>query len=238
MMMFMATMMIMIIVMIFYIWIQWFCSLKNHERYRYLWRKIMKDINIYDATGIERVMKRLSKDIASVFSKLIASLWCYFIMRKRILSQQGWFYQQNMAAHPPARRGGGTSKIAKKRNVLEHFNWIRGRLSSFFVFSQWKAVGSGGHFWWRLHPFCLLCKTETFKRILMRLFKIYRPPFLSLAWYCEKNWYKYKLQLLAGLVLPSSGESFTIFSSLSSQQDTRWCEKYLSKRGLIKHTYS
>ena len=69
----MATMMIMIIVMIFYIWIQWFCSLKNHERYRYLWRKIMKDINIYDATGIERVMKRLSIDIASVFSKLIAS---------------------------------------------------------------------------------------------------------------------------------------------------------------------
>ena len=33
----------------------------------------MKDINIYDATGIERVMKRLSIDIASVFSKLIAS---------------------------------------------------------------------------------------------------------------------------------------------------------------------
>ena len=120
MMMFMATMMIMIIVMIFYIWIQWFCSLKNHERYRYLWRKIMKDINIYDTTGIERVMKRLSKDIASVFSKLIASLWCYFIMRKRILSQQGWFYQQNMAAPPPA-RGGGPQKLPKKemsRNVL------------------------------------------------------------------------------------------------------------------------
>ena len=237
MMMFMATMMIMIIVMIFYIWIQWFCSLKNHERYRYLWRKIIKDINIYDATGIERVMKRLSKDIASVFSKLIASLWCYFIMRKRILSQQGWFYQQNMAAPPPA-RGGGPQKFPKKemsRNVLAGSG---GGWTVFFVFSLWKGVWSGGHFWWRLHPFCLLCKTETFKRILMRLFKIYRPPFLSLAWYCEKNWYKYKLQLLAGLVLPSSGESFTIFSSLSSQQDTRWCEKYLSKRSLIKHTYS
>ena len=86
MMMFMATMMIMIIVMIFYIWFQWFCSLKNHERYRYLWRKIMKDINIYDATGIERVMKRLSIDIASVFSKLIASLWCYCVMRKHSIS--------------------------------------------------------------------------------------------------------------------------------------------------------
>ena len=148
-MMFMATMMIMIIVMIFYIWFQWFCSLKNHERYRYLWRKIMKDINIYDATGIERVMKRLSKDIASVFSKLIAGLWCYFIMRKRILSQQGWFYQQNMAAPPPARGGsvgGETSKIAKKRNVPERFSWIKGRLSVFFVFSQWKAVGSAVHF--------------------------------------------------------------------------------------------
>ena len=237
MMMFMATMMIMIIVMIFYIWIQWFCSLKNHERCRYLWRKIIKDINIYDATGIERVMKRLSKDIASVFSKLIASLWCYFIMRKRILSQQGWFYQQNMAAPPPA-RGGGPQKFPKKemsRNVLAGSG---GGWAVFFVFNLWKGVCSGGRFWWRLHPFCLLCKTETFKRILMRLFKIYRPPFLSLAWYCEKNWYKYKLQLLAGLVLPSSGESFTIFSSLSSQQDTRWCEKYLSKRGLIKHTYS
>ena len=235
MMMFMATMMIMIIVMIFYIWIQWFCSLKKHERYRYLWRKIMKDIHIYDATGIERVMKHLSKDIASVFSKLIASLWCYFIMRKRILSQQGWFYQQNMAAPPPARGGGAPQKLPKKemsRNVLAGSG---GGWAVFFVSSLWKAVGSGGHFWWRLHPFCLLCKTETFKRILMRLFKIYRPPFLSLAWYCEKNSYKYKL---AGLVLPSSGEPFTIFSSLSSQQDTRWCEKYLSKRGLIKHTYS
>ena len=79
----------------------------------------------------------------------------------------------------PSSKRGGTSKIAKKRNVSERFSWIRGRLSSFFVFSQWKAVGSGGHFWWRLHPFCLLCKTETFKRILMRLFKIYRPPFLQ-----------------------------------------------------------
>ena len=34
----------------------------------------MKDITIYDATGIERVMERFSINIASVFSKLIASL--------------------------------------------------------------------------------------------------------------------------------------------------------------------
>ena len=151
MMMFMATMMIMIIVMIFYIWIQWFCSLKNHERYRYLWRKIMKDINIYDATGIERVMKRLSIDIASVFSKLIASYdvtvsyaSAFYLSRDDFISK---IWQLPLQQEGVGGGGGGeTSKIAKKRNVPERFSWIRGRLSVFFVFSQWKTVGSGVHF--------------------------------------------------------------------------------------------
>ena len=49
----------------------------------------MKALTIYDAMGIERVMERLSANTAGVFLKLIASLRCYCIMRKCILSQQG-----------------------------------------------------------------------------------------------------------------------------------------------------
>ena len=134
-MMFMAMMVIRKLVIIFYICLQWFYSLENHKRYQYLRRKIMKDITIYDATGIERVMERFSINIASVFSKLIASLWCYCIMRKCILSQQGW--------HKDVKHGsilsskGGPRKLQQQQNtkgVPERFNLIRmgGGDKSFF----------------------------------------------------------------------------------------------------------
>ena len=80
----------------------------------------MKDINIYDATGFERVMKRLSIDIASVFSKLIASYDVTVSCASAFYPSRDDFISKIWQL--PLQQEEGTSKVAKKRNVPECFS--------------------------------------------------------------------------------------------------------------------